>query len=317
MIDETVTYLNPVVIIAGPTASGKTAMALDVAREFSGTVINADSMQVYADLRVLTARPGPEEEARAPHRLFGALPASVACSVGRWLELAQAEIEASHADGRLPIAVGGTGLYLKALTEGLADIPDVPQDIRRQVQGEYERLGGEAFRDRLAKLDPTGAAELPSGDRQRLERAMAVVRATGRPLADWQGEQPDGPALKARFWTIVLMPGRSGLYAACNARFDGIMANGALDEVRALVAQGLDPGLPAMKALGVPELARHLAGEITLDEAAEAAKQATRHFAKRQMTWLRNQLDPDLLIEAPYTADLRERVVSSVRGFLA
>ena len=311
------TDLNPVVIIAGPTASGKSALALDVAGEFSGTVINADSMQVYEDLSVLTARPDREKEARAPHRLFGALPASVACSVGRWLKLAVAEIEAAWGDGRLPIAVGGTGLYLKALTEGLADIPDVPEGVRRQVRDEYESLGGEAFKAELARLDPDGAAELPASDRQRLERAMAVVRASGRPLTDWRGEQPDGPALKARFWTIVLMPGRAGLYAACDARFDGMMADGALDEVRALVAQGLDPGLPAMKALGVPELARHLAGETTLDEAADAAKQATRHFAKRQMTWLRNQVAPDLLFEAPYTADLRQRVVSSVRGFLA
>jgi tRNA dimethylallyltransferase len=245
------------------------------------------------------------------------MPASEACSVGRWLDMAAAEINAAWDQGRLPVVTGGTGMYLKALTEGLADIPDIPDQVNKKARADYDRLGGEAFRDALAKLDPDAAAKLPAGDRQRLIRVMAVVRATGRPLADWQGKQIEGPALAARFATIVLMPGRDELYAASDARFDGMMESGALDEVKALVALDLDPDLPAMKALGVPELARHLAGELTLESAAQAAKQATRNFAKRQMTWLRNQVAADHLIEAPYGPEHREGVFSFVRGFLA
>ncbi len=307
---------NPVVIIAGPTASGKTALALDLAREFDGTVINADSMQVYRELSVLTARPGSGEEAQAPHRLFGVMPASEACSAGRWLDMAAAEINAAWGEGRLPVVAGGTGMYLKVLTCGLAHIPDIPDEVNKKARVDYERLGGEAFRGELAKLDADAAARLPAGDRQRLTRAMAVVRATGRPLADWQEEQGPAPALDARFWTIVLMPGRDDLYAASDARFDGMMENGALGEVKALVALGLDPQRPAMKALGVPELARHLAGELTLENAVQAAKQATRNFTKRQMTWLRNQVAADHLIEASYGPEHREGVFSFVRGFL-
>ncbi len=311
------TDLKPVVIIAGPTASGKSALALDLAQEFTGTVINADSMQVYRELSVLTARPPGGEEARAPHRLFGVAPASDACSVGRWLDMAAAEINAAWDDGRLPVVTGGTGMYLKALTDGLADIPNIPDQVNKDARADYERLGGEAFRDELAKLDPGAAAKLPAGDRQRLIRVMAVVRATGKPLAHWQGEQTEGPALDARFGTIVLMPGRDDLYAATDARFDKMLSEGAVDEVKALVALGLDLDLPAMKALGVKELARHLAGEITLDEATGAAKQATRNFAKRQMTWLRNQVAADHVIEASYGPEHRQGVVSFVRGFLA
>lgn len=308
---------GPVVIIAGPTASGKSRLALDVAREFTGTVINADSMQVYGDFRVLTARPGEEEERMAPHRLFGVLAADDACSAGRWLKMAAAEIEAARADGRLPVVVGGTGLYLKALTDGLADVPDVPDEINAEVRGLYARLGGEAFRARLAEEDPDAAARLPAGDGQRLKRAMAVIRATGKPLAHWQRAQADGPAIAARFATIALAPDREALYAACDARFDGMMAGGALGEVEAAVEHGLDPALPAMKALGVPELRRHLAGDLSLEEARAAAKRATRNFAKRQLTWLRNQMEADCLIESAYGSAARDRALAFVGDFLA
>ena len=308
---------NPVVIVAGPTASGKSALALDLAREFTGTVVNADSMQVYRELRVLTARPGAEKEAQAPHRLFGVLPASEACSAGRWLKMAVAEIEKAHATARLPIVVGGTGLYLKVLTEGLAAIPDIPGGVNEEVRDLYDRLGGEAFRDQLAKRDAEAAERLSAGDGQRLTRAMAVVRATGRTLSDWQRDQGPGPALNARFAVIRLMPGRDALYAATDARFDAMLADGALEEVRALTALGLDPELPAMKALGVGELGRHLAGGISLEEASEAAKRATRNFAKRQLTWLRNQMTADLVIEDAYGPAHREQASAAVRAFLA
>jgi tRNA dimethylallyltransferase len=312
-----VTDLRPIIIIAGPTASGKTALALDMAAAFNGTVINADSMQVYRELRILTARPGDDEEARAPHKLFGVLPASEVCSVGRWLTLATAEIETAWKEGRLPLIVGGTGMYIKALTEGLAAIPEIPDAVNEEVRALYDSLGGEAFKEALAKLDADAARRLPAGDSQRLTRAMAVVRATGKPLAQWQGEQGQGPAVAARFLTIALVPGREDLYAACEARFKAMLEGGAIDEVQALLALGLDASLPAMKALGVPELGRHVNGEISLDEAADAAKQATRNFAKRQLTWLRNQVNADHVIEDFYSSGRRQEVASAVRDFLA
>ncbi len=310
------TDLPPVVIIAGPTASGKTALALDVARAFAGTVINADSMQVYRELKVLTARPRADDEAAAPHRVFGVLAASEACSVGRWLKMAAAEIEAARRDGRLPVVVGGTGLYLNALIEGLAEVPEIPPAVDAEVRRRFDDIGGEAFRAELATRDPEAAAKLPVGDSQRLKRAMAVVKATGRPLADWQRRQRSASWVVARFGVIALMPPRERLYAACDARFAAMMASGALDETRALAALGLDRGLPAMKALGVPELSRHLAGEISLAAAVAAAQQATRNFAKRQLTWLRNQLAADHVIEALYGPEHRADTLTWVKRFL-
>ena len=311
------TDLKPVVIIAGPTASGKSRLALDIAGAFAGTVINADSMQVYRELRVLTARPGPADEKIAPHRLFGVLSAAEACSAGRWLKLAAAEIEKARSEGRLPVVTGGTGLYLKALTEGLAEVPEISAAINAEVGRLHDSIGGEAFRAALATVDPESAARLPAGDAQRLKRAMAVVKATGRPLADWQRRQPDAPWVEARFGLIRLMPPRDALYAAAEARFDAMMAAGALTEVKALRALGLDPGLPAMKALGVPEIGRHLRGELTLAEAVTRAKQATRNFAKRQFTWLRNQVTADLEIAETYGPAARERALAFVRDFVA
>lgn len=307
---------DPVLIIAGPTASGKSALAMDVAEALDGVIVNADSVQVYRELRVLSARPSPADEARVPHRLFGVLAAAEACSAGRWLAMARPEVAAAHAAGRLPIVVGGTGLYLKALTEGLAAVPDIPEDLRRSVRERHARLGGEAFRAELAALDPEAARRLPAGDGQRLVRAFEVVRATGVPLADWQQRGGDGPAVAARIATIVLAPPRAALYRAIDARFDAMLAAGALDEVAALLRLGLDPGLPAMKAVGVPQLVRHLQGEITLADAAAAAKQASRNFAKRQLTWLRHQIGDAEVISAQYSESLRPEIFSFIRQFL-
>ncbi len=308
--------IEPVLIIAGPTASGKSALALDAAGEFAGTVINADSMQIYGELRVLTARPTDDDEARVPHRLFGTLSVTEACSAGRWLQMAWAEIEAARAAVRLPIVVGGTGLYLKALTDGLAPIPDIPEGISTEARRLQTRLGGEAFRAELAKVDAEAASRLPAGDSQRLIRAFEVVRATGRPLADWQREGTGGPAADARFATIVLAPPRDALYAAVDARLEAMIGKGALDEVAALERLGLDPGLPAAKAVGVPELRRHLRGEITLDEALDAAKRASRNFAKRQHTWLRHQMAGALVVSAQYSESLRPEIFAFIRRFL-
>ena len=287
------------VIIAGPTASGKSALALALAAQYGGTIINADSQQIYRDLKILSARPDAAAEARAPHRLYGFLDAAERFSVARWRELALAEIAAAIAGGRLPIVVGGTGLYIRALMHGLAPVPDIPPEIRAEAVELYRRIGGVAFRDALARLDPAAAACFPAGDRTRLTRAYEVVRATGRPIAEWQ-ERAASPA-PFRFATLLLNPPRAALYAACDARFAAMIAAGALDEARALMARGLDPGLPAMKAVGVPELMRHLRGEMILEAAIAAAQQATRRYAKRQVTWFRHQLDADLTCTEQYS----------------
>ncbi|UTW53722.1 tRNA (adenosine(37)-N6)-dimethylallyltransferase MiaA [bacterium SCSIO 12827] len=295
-----------VLIVTGPTAGGKSGLALELAERLGGWIINADSMQVYRDLRVLTARPDAADEARAPHRLFGVLGAEERCSVGRWLDMAVAEIGAARAANCLPILVGGTGMYLKALTQGLAPVPDVPAAVTAEATALYDTLGGVAFAAALAEHDPSAAEALPPGDRQRLIRAHAVVQATGRTLADWQNEAPTGPAVAGQFTTILVLPPRDALYAACDARFRAMLDAGAMDEVRALLARGLDPSLPALRAVGVRELGAVIEGEMTLDQAADKARQATRNYAKRQFTWFRHQLAPDLTLDrggAPAAAD--------------
>ncbi|HTZ37125.1 MAG TPA: tRNA (adenosine(37)-N6)-dimethylallyltransferase MiaA [Stellaceae bacterium] len=288
-----------VIVVTGPTASGKSALALALAEHYGGIVINADSQQLYRDLRVLTARPDAAAEARAPHRLYGFLDAAERGSAARWRGLATAEIDAALAAGRLPIVVGGTGLYLRALMRGLAPIPDIPAAVRAEAAALYEALGGSGFRARLAALDPATAARLPPGDRTRLTRAFEVVRATGVPIGAWQ-DRAAGPA-RYRFATLLIAPPRDALYAACDARFAAMVAAGGLAEAAALRARRLDPGLPAMKAVGVPELMRHLAGEITLAEAVAAAQQATRRYAKRQTTWFRHQIDAGLICSEQYS----------------
>ncbi len=292
----------PVVVIAGPTASGKSALALELASAFGGTIINADSQQVYRDLRVLSARPDDAAMARVPHRLYGYLDAAERGSVGQWRGLALAEIAAAHQAGRLPIVVGGTGLYLRALQKGLAAIPPIPESIREEAATLYRTLGGAAFRERLAVRDPAAAARLPAGDRQRLLRAWEVVTATGVPIGQWQAQMPS--PVPWRFATLLLLPPRAVLYAACDARFAAMIAAGGLDEARALAARGLPPDLPAMKAVGLPELLRHLRGEIGLDEAVSLAQRATRRYAKRQMTWFRHQMVADLRLNEQFSESL-------------
>lgn len=300
----------PVIIVAGPTASGKSALALELAAALGGTVINADSQQIYRDLPILTAQPDATTMRRAPHRLYGFLDAAERGSVARWRALAVAEIAAAAASGRLPIIVGGTGLYLRALIRGLAPVPGISPEIRGEAAALYRELGGAGFRERLAALDPEAAARLPAGDRARLTRAFEVVRATGVPLAEWQ--RRTATALPYRFATTLIMPPRPVLYAACNARFEAMVAAGALDEVKALMARRVDPELPATKAVGVPELLRHLRGEIGLGEAVALAQQSTRRYAKRQTTWFRHQLVPDLLLDQQFSASLLQRTLDFI-----
>ena len=275
-------------LIAGPTASGKSAYALRLAEATGAEIVNADSMQIYADLRVLTAGPSPEETARAPHHLFGEVDAAVGWSVGRWLEAATKVLAEIEARGNTAIVVGGTGLYFRALTHGLADVPPVPE-TQREISGLlYAARGEEEFRAILKPLDPEAEARIEVGDRQRLVRAHAVAVATGKSLTAWQTDTK--PALRPGTWKgLVLDPPRAELYARCDARLAVMVEQGALDEVRAMEARGLDPSLPALKAVGYREFAAHLRGETTLDQALDAARQETRRYAKRQLTWFRNQ----------------------------
>ncbi len=278
----------PVILIAGPTAGGKSALSLRLAEAMGGEIVNADALQVYRDLRVLTARPSPAETARAPHHLFGVADAADGWSVGRWLNAAVPTLQAIAARGRPAIVVGGTGLYFKALTEGLAELPPVPATARQAAAALFERIGEAAFRDLLAARDPAAEARIAAHDRQRLTRAYEVHAATGRALSDWQAQTR--PALPPGSWrAVVLQPDRATLYARCDARLQAMVAGGALEETRALMARGLDPALPAMKTVGLRELASYLSGERTLEEAVALAQQETRRYAKRQTTWLRNQ----------------------------
>ncbi len=278
------------VLIAGPTASGKSSVALDLAARFRGTVINADSMQVYGELHVLTARPGAADRARAPHRLYGMAPATQAYSVGRWLADVAAAIEEARKDARLPILVGGTGLYFKALTEGLAAVPDIPDELRRYWRAEADRLGPAALHQALAARDPGMAARLKPSDPQRVLRALEVIDATGVSLGEWQGSNAAPLLAGEAALKLVIAPEREPLYAAIDARFDRMLEGGAIEEVRALVGRGLDDGLPAMRAHGVRELAAFLAGTASLDAAAAKAKTESRRYAKRQMSWLRRYM---------------------------
>jgi len=284
----------PVIVIGGPTASGKSGLALAIAERLDGVVINGDSIQVYRDLRLLTARPSEADERRAPHRLYGFLDATETCSAGRWQTLALAEIAAATAAGKRAVVVGGTGLYLRALMEGIAPIPDIPADVRAAARARYAEIGGEAFFAELAARDPVMAARLEPADGQRLMRAWEVIEATGRSLAQWQEEPVVAPELD--FTMIALMPPRGDIYAACDARLAAMVSGGVLDEVGALMkraeSEKLDPSLPVLKAVGYAELAAYLAGSTTLEVAVAAAQQQTRRYAKRQMTWFRHQL-PD------------------------
>ena len=246
-------------------------------------------MQLYADLRLLTARPSPEEEAQAPHHLFGVADAADGWSTGRWLRAATKALGEIADRGRPAIVVGGTGLYFSALTGGLAEVPPVPPDIRAQARADYEILGEDAFRARLAETDPEAAARIAANDRQRLVRAWEVMAATGTALSDWQARTD--PALAPGSWrAVALEPPREALYERCDARLVAMVEAGVLEEVAALMARNLDPALPLMKAVGVREFAAHLRGEISLAEALAAAQRETRRYAKRQMTWVRRQM---------------------------
>ena len=307
-------YVNPVsepkiILIAGPTASGKSALALVLAEKLGGAIINADSMQVYRDLRIITARPTPEEEARVPHRLYGHVDAAENFSVGRWCAEAANVLAVTKREARVAIVVGGTGLYFSALTQGLAAVPPIPAQIRNEVRARLASDGAEALHAELTRRDPVAAARLMPGDRARVTRALEVILATGRSISQWHESNMPACVDAALVAKVFLMPDRDALLRRIDTRFDAMMAAGALDEVRALAGRRLDPNLPAMKAHGVPWLIRHLNGEMALAEAIEGGKRDTRQYTKRQATWFRNQL-PDFVWVAP------ENALAAVEGQL-
>jgi len=300
------------VVFAGPTASGKSAAALAAAQEFGGAVINADSMQVYRELAILSARPDAAAMAAVPHTLYGVISARESCSAARWRALALAEIDAALAAGKLPILAGGTGLYIEALAKGLAPVPEIPAAVRDAARTLAAAEGAAAFHARLARLDPAAAATLRPSDRQRLVRAWEVKTATGRSLLDWQREAPgtdDAPALL----TFVFLPPREALYAAADQRFADMIAAGAVDEVKALLALKLDPELPAMKAVGVREIAAYLAGDIDHARMIALGRQATRRYAKRQYTWFRHRLPDAVVIGEQYSERLAREIFTKIR----
>ncbi|MDZ4775537.1 MAG: tRNA (adenosine(37)-N6)-dimethylallyltransferase MiaA [Alphaproteobacteria bacterium] len=290
-------------LIMGPTASGKSALALALAERLGGEIVNADSMQVYRDLRVLTARPTPEEEARAPHHLYGEIDAAVRYSVGDWTRRATALIADIAARGRVPIVAGGTGLYFMALTEGLAEIPAPSAEVRAEVAARRAANGDDALHPWLAEVDPVMAARLSARDAPRIVRALEVTLTSGASIATWQTDTR--PALAPEAWRgFALMPPRAPLYGAIDARFGFMLENGALEESRTLGARGLDPMLPCMKAHGMPWLAAHLRGEMTLAAAADLGRRDTRRYAKRQFTWIGNQM-PDWIRMADVSLEAR------------
>ena len=284
-----------VIVITGPTASGKSTLAVALAERHRGTVINADAMQTYNAFPILTAQPTTAERRRVPHALYGVLPLDEILSAARWRALADAEIERGLAAGRTPILCGGSGLYLRTLMQGIATIPDTPAGLRDQANAEWTSLGAEAFRARLAERDPAIVARLKPGDRQRHVRAWEVLVATGRPLSAWQASE--GEPSRWRFATVLLAPQRSWLRDRIEKRFDAMLAGGVLAEVRAVFDRAPEPRWPGLKAHGAPELFAHFRGELTLEDARRIGIDHTRQYAKRQMTWFRHQIAPDVVVD--------------------
>jgi tRNA dimethylallyltransferase len=289
--------LPKVQIITGPTASGKSAYAIGLAEAMDGVIINADSMQVYRDLPILTAQPNNAERECVPHRLYGVLDGGELCTAARWLDMAKQEIIHTWQAGKLPILVGGTGLYLKSLIRGIADIPDIPDEIRQEMRERLRRYGNTEFHTWLSARDPVMAGRLAKGDTQRMLRAAEVVVATGQSLAEWQQKPLRNPIPQAEYTIKALNVPRDMLYHRINQRFENMIEAGALQEVKQLSARNLPHELPIMRAHGVPELIRYLQGEMSLDEAIIKGQQNTRNYAKRQFTWLKHQFPETEWIE--------------------
>jgi tRNA dimethylallyltransferase len=287
---NSINKLPNIKIVVGATASGKSAFALSLAQKNNSVIINADSQQVYSDLHILTARPTPQEETLVPHKLYGTMAAHESCSAGVWLRYAKMEIDWARTQNITPIVVGGTGLYIKALMQGIAEIPDIDASIRAQAMSDYEQMGKEAFSERLRAIDPAFFERLKVYDKQRLVRAYEVWLGSGKSLSWWQRQEVTAPYPKDEMEIIKIELPREELYQRCNERFKQMIEAGAVDEVRQLMALNLPDNLPIMKTIGVRELSAYLRDEISMEEAIELCHTATRQYAKRQMTWFRNQI---------------------------
>ena len=301
------------IMIAGPTASGKSKLAIEMAIRFNGVIINADSKQLYKDLSVITARPSDADMALAPHRLYGVLDGNIRASVAMWLEMADIEMNEAWKAGKTPIIIGGTGMYLNAGLSGLASIPEVPIAIHDASVALHKDIGGTAYRQALAEFDPETAQRLFDGDTQRLVRAMGVFKATGRPISAWQTDPHKG-AFKGNVTTVKLLPDRDLLYQIINDRFDMMIEAGTFDEVKRLIGRNLDPGLPIMKALGVRQISAYLRGDMGKADAIHQAKQDSRHYAKRQMTWLRNNFNAEFELNKKYSESFFEEIFANLRN---
>jgi tRNA dimethylallyltransferase len=307
------TDANKAILIAGPTASGKSELALAIAERVGGMIINADSMQVYRELRILSARPTHEEETRVPHALYGFVPAREAYSAGRFASDAAAAIGKARSEGLRPIIVGGTGLYFKALLEGLSPVPRIEHAVRDHWRGEAERHGAPELHRRLAKRDPVMAARLAENDTQRVVRALEVIEQTGRSLAEWQ-KLRDAPVLdEAETVRLLVTLDRAALQTRVGARFDRMMDDGALEEAKAIAELDLDPTLPAMRAIGLRPLLAALAGESGVDDATAAAKLETRQYIKRQGTWFRRYMISWKNIETQYMESNLSHIIAFIR----
>ena len=306
-----------VLVIAGPTTSGKSELAVNVAEEFNGVIINGDSIQLYKGLETISAAPTNTLRVRIPHKLYAIRDPANPCSAGEWVELARKEILTAHNAGMLPIITGGTGLYLKALMSGISKIPPISNKVRNALRHRIQSEGSAALHAELSKTDPETAKKLNISDSQRILRALEVYQVTGKTLGQWHKEEDDqGGESEFEFNSVLLRPPRKQLYANCNARFERMVKTGAVEEVKALVKRDLDPALPAMKALGVPEILLYLDGSLSLEEAIVAGQLATRHYVKRQETWFNNQFISDLKIETQYNFNINPKIFPFISKFL-
>ena len=284
------------VIICGPTGAGKSSLALNLAEKFKGVIINADSVQIYREIKILSGRPTFDDYRQAPHRLYGIMSIFKPCTLGIWRKMALETIKECELSGRLPIICGGTGLYIKFLLDELSAIPEIPPSIKLEAREKLEDLGNENFRELLSKNDPVSASRIKSGDTNRLLRAWEVLTATNKPLSYWH-EQSGETGSQHKFFKVCLMPERKALYSKCDKRFLDFIEQGAADEARALDFITASPELPASKTLGLIELINYTKGELELSDAIAQAQRTTRRYAKRQLTWFRHQLDEDFLIQ--------------------
>ena len=305
---------NRCIVICGPTASGKSALAMKLANELNGEIINADSMQVYNELKILTSRPSTNDTENIPHNLFGIRKMVEPCSVNIWIKLAKKSISQIIDRGRIPIACGGTGMYIHYLSKRMSEIPEIPNRVRLEAREKLRVLGNENFSKELMKLDPFLGNKIPNGDSQRLTRAWEVMKATGQSLAVWNRETDQATGLN--LYHVLLIPDREILYGLCDQRFLGFIDQGAVAEAETIKNMNLDPSLPAMKALGLSQIIKYLDGEMNLDDAIKQAQQKTRNYAKRQMTWFRNQLEPNFSYSKPYDGSVDQDLITEVSKFL-